>query len=64
MSEYTVNYYITTVCTQGLLYSGLLEELVDVLEMKGPHLMEIKVKKLTRPNFTVQINLNFTSWSE
>lgn len=30
---------------QGLLYSGLLEELVDVLEMKGDHLMEIKVFK-------------------
>jgi hypothetical protein len=27
---------------QGLLYSGLLEELVELLEMKGDHLMEIK----------------------
>ena len=31
---------------QSLLYSGLLEELVDVLEMKGEHLMEIKAAAL------------------
>ena len=30
---------------QSLLYSGLLEELVDVLEMRGDHLMEIKALK-------------------
>ena len=31
---------------QSLLYSGLLEELVEVLEMDGEHLMEIKASAL------------------
>ena len=31
---------------QSLLYSGLLEELVEVLEMTGDHLMEIKASAL------------------
>ena len=31
---------------QSLLYSGLLEELVEVLEMSGDHLMEIKASAL------------------
>ena len=31
---------------QSLLYSGLLEELVELLEMKGEHLMEIKAAAL------------------
>lgn len=31
---------------QSLLYSGLLEELVEVLEMGGDHLMEIKAAAL------------------
>ena len=31
---------------QSLLYSGLLEELVEVLEMGGEHLMEIKASAL------------------
>ena len=31
---------------QSLLYSGLLEELVEVLEMSGDHLMEIKAAAL------------------
>jgi hypothetical protein len=41
---------------QGLLYSGLLEELVELLEMKGDHLMEIKaglaIKKPTEKKTT------------
>jgi hypothetical protein len=48
--SYLEDLYIWNV--QGLLYSGLLEELVELLEMKGDHLMEIKaglaIKKPTQ----------------
>ena len=39
-------YSNTDNAVQSLLYSGLLEELVEVLEMDGDHLMEIKASAL------------------
>jgi len=43
---------------QGLLYSGLLEELVDVLEMKGDHLMEIKAAALKALTSIIHLDRN------
>ena len=44
---------------QSLLYSGLLEELVEVLEMGGEHLMEIKASAL-KGNLYYVFSLNST----
>jgi hypothetical protein len=50
--ERKIIFFINFFYVQGLLYSGLLEELVELLEMKGDHLMEIKaglaIKKPTQ----------------
>ena len=43
---------------QSLLYSGLLEELVDVLEMKGDHLMEIKAAALKSLTSIIHLDRN------
>ena len=43
---------------QSLLYSGLLEELVDVLEMKGVHLMEIKAAALKSLTSIIHLDRN------
>ena len=43
---------------QALLYSGLLEELVEVLEMKGKHLMEIKAAALKALTSIIHLDRN------
>ena len=43
---------------QSLLYSGLLEELVDVLEMKGTHLTEIKAASLKSLTSIIHLDRN------
>ena len=43
---------------QSLLYSGLLEELVDVLEMKGDHLTEIKAASLKALTSIIHLDRN------
>ncbi len=43
---------------QNLLYSGLLEELVEVLEMKGDHLMEIKAAALKALTSIIHLDRN------
>merc|ERR1719412_646991 len=43
---------------QSLLYSGLLEELVDVLEMKGDHLTEIKAAALKALTSIIHLDRN------
>ena len=43
---------------QSLLYSGLLEELVDVLEMRGDHLMEIKAAALKSLTSIIHLDRN------
>ncbi len=43
---------------QGLLYSGLLEELVELLEMKGDHLMEIKAAALKSLTSIIHLDRN------
>jgi len=43
---------------QSLLYSGLLEELVDVLEMKGEHLMDIKAAALKSLTSIIHLDRN------
>ncbi len=43
---------------QSLLYSGLLEELVEVLEMKGDHLMEIKAAALKALTSIIHLDRN------
>ena len=43
---------------QSLLYSGLLEELVDVLEMKGEHLTEIKAASLKALTSIIHLDRN------
>ncbi|CAB4069673.1 HUWE1 [Lepeophtheirus salmonis] len=43
---------------QSLLYSGLLEELVEVLEMKGDHLMEIKAAALKSLTSIIHLDRN------
>ena len=43
---------------QGLLYSGLLEELVELLEMKGEHLMEIKAAALKSLTSIIHLDRN------
>ena len=43
---------------QSLLYSGLLEELVDVLEMKGAHLTEIKAASLKSLTSIIHLDRN------
>jgi len=43
---------------QSLLYSGLLEELVDVLEMKGDHLMDIKAAALKSLTSIIHLDRN------
>ena len=41
-----------------MLYLGLLEELVDVLEMKGDHLMEIKAAALKSLTSIIHLDRN------
>ena len=43
---------------QNLLYSGLLEELVEVLEMEGDHLMEIKAAALKALTSIIHLDRN------
>merc|ERR1712223_1918312 len=43
---------------QSLLYSGLLEELVEVLEMDGEHLMEIKAAALKALTSIIHLDRN------
>ena len=43
---------------QSLLYSGLLEELVEVLEMDGEHLMEIKASALKALTSIIHLDRN------
>ena len=43
---------------QSLLYSGLLEELVEVLEMTGDHLMEIKASALKALTSIIHLDRN------
>ena len=43
---------------QSLLYSGLLEELVEVLEMDGDHLMEIKASALKALTSIIHLDRN------
>ena len=43
---------------QSLLYNGLLEELVDVLEMKGDHLTEIKAASLKALTSIIHLDRN------
>lgn len=43
---------------QSLLYSGLLEELVEVLEMNGDHLMEIKAAALKALTSIIHLDRN------
>ncbi|XP_059079512.1 E3 ubiquitin-protein ligase HUWE1-like isoform X2 [Tigriopus californicus] len=43
---------------QSLLYSGLLEELVEVLEMSGDHLMEIKAAALKALTSIIHLDRN------
>ncbi len=43
---------------QNLLYSGLLEELVEVLEMSGDHLMEIKAAALKALTSIIHLDRN------
>jgi E3 ubiquitin-protein ligase HUWE1 len=51
--------WITSVANvQGLLYSGLLEELVELLEMKGDHLMEIKAAALKSLTSIIHLDRN------
>ena len=43
---------------QSLLYPGLLEELVEVLEMDGEHLMEIKASALKALTSIIHLDRN------